>query len=173
VPLDTFYRAINKVERSLIRTDADEVTYNLHIIIRFELELDLLEGKLAVRDLAEAWRERYQANLGIVPPDDRDGVLQDVHWYSGFIGGAFQGYTLGNILGAQFFEAALRARPQITNEIEQGEFGALHGWLTENIYQHGSKFTASELVERVTGGPLSIEPYIRYLRNKYGELYSR
>jgi carboxypeptidase Taq len=172
VPLDTFYRAINKVERSLIRTDADEVTYNLHVIVRFELELDLLEGKLAVRDLAGAWRERYQANLGIVPPDDRDGVLQDVHWYSGFIGGAFQGYTLGNILGAQFFEAALRARPQITNEIEQGEFGALHGWLTENIYQHGSKFTASELVERVTGGPLSIEPYIRYLRNKYGELYT-
>ena len=172
VPLDTFYRAINKVERSLIRTDADEVTYNLHVIVRFELELDLLEGKLAVRDLADAWRERYQANLGIAPPDDRDGVLQDVHWYSGFIGGAFQGYTLGNILGAQFFEAALHARPQITNEIEQGEFGALHGWLKENIYQHGSKFTASELVERITGGPLSIEPYIRYLRNKYGELYT-
>ena len=95
-----------------------------------------------------------------------------MHWYSGFIGGAFQGYTLGNILSAQFFEAALRARPQITNEIEQGEFGTLHSWLKENIYQHGSKFTASELVERVTGGPLSIEPYIRYLRNKYGELYT-
>jgi carboxypeptidase Taq len=172
VPLDTFYRAINKVERSLIRTDADEVTYNLHVIVRFELELDLLEGKLAVRDLAEAWRERYQTILGIVPPDDRDGVLQDVHWYSGFIGGAFQGYTLGNILGAQFFEVALRARPQITNEIEQGEFGTLHSWLKENIYQHGSKFTASELVERITGGPLSIGPYIRYLRSKYGELYT-
>ncbi len=172
VPLDTFYRAINKVERSLIRVSADEVTYNLHVIVRFELELDLLEGRLAVRDLAEVWRERYRANLGIVPPDDRDGVLQDVHWYSGFIGGAFQGYTLGNILSAQFFEAALRARPHITGEIEQGEFGALHGWLKENIYQHGSKFTASELVERVTGGPLSIEPYIRYLRNKYGELYA-
>ena len=172
VPLDTFYRAINKVERSLIRTDADEVTYNLHVIIRFELELDLLEGKLAVRDLADAWRERYQTLLGIVPPDDRDGVLQDVHWYSGFIGGAFQGYTLGNILGAQFFEVALRARPQITNEIEQGEFGTLHSWLKENIYQHGSKFTASELVERITGGPLSIGPYIRYLRSKYGELYT-
>ena len=172
VSLDTFYRAINKVERSLIRTDADEVTYNLHIIIRFGLELDLLEGKLAVRDLADAWRERYRTILGIVPPDDRDGVLQDVHWYSGFIGGAFQGYTLGNILSAQFFEAALRARPQITSEIEQGEFGTLHSWLKENIYQHGSKFTASELVKRVTGGPLSIEPYIRYLRNKYGELYT-
>jgi len=172
VSLDTFYRAINKVSRSLIRTDADEVTYNLHVIIRFGLELDLLEGKLAVRDLPEAWRERYTTELGVTPPDDRDGVLQDVHWYSGPIGGEFQGYTLGNIFNAQFFEAALRARPQILTEMENGEFGALHGWLKENIYQHGAKFTASELVERVTGGPMSIEPYIRYLRTKYGELYS-
>jgi carboxypeptidase Taq len=171
VSLETFYRAINKVSRSLIRTDADEVTYNLHVIIRFGLELDLLEGKVAVRDLAQVWRERYTADLGITPPDDRDGVLQDVHWYSGPIGGAFQGYTLGNILNAQFYEAALRAQPEIPAQIEQGEFGALHGWLKENIYQHGSKFTASELVERVTGGPMRIEPYIRYLRGKYGELY--
>ena len=171
VPLDTFYRAINKVSRSLIRTDADEVTYNLHVIIRFGLELDLLEGNVAVRDLANAWRERYTTDLGITPPDDRDGVLQDVHWYSGPIGGAFQGYTLGNILNAQFYEAALRAHPEIPAQIEQGEFGALHGWLQDNIYQHGSKFTASELVERVTGGPMRIEPYMRYLRTKYGELY--
>jgi carboxypeptidase Taq len=171
VSLDTFYRAVNKVSRSLIRTDADEVTYNLHVIIRFGLELDLLEGKLAVRDLPEAWRERYAADLGVTPPDDRDGVLQDVHWYSGPIGGEFQGYTLGNILNAQFYEAALRAHPEIPAQIEQGEFSALHGWLKENIYQHGAKFTASELVERVTGGPMSIEPYIRYLHNKYGELY--
>jgi carboxypeptidase Taq len=168
---DAFYRAINKVELSLIRTDADEVTYNLHIMMRFDLELALLEGRLAVRDLPEAWRERFKADLGIVPPDDRDGVLQDVHWYSAMIGGMFQGYTLGNILGAQFFDAALRARPEITAEIQEGRFDTLHGWLKENIYQHGSKFTASELVERVTGGPMSVEPYIRYLRTKYGELY--
>lgn len=171
VPLDTFYRAINKVERSLIRTDADEVTYNLHVMIRFGLELDLLEGRLAVANLAEAWRERYKTDLGIDPPDDRDGVLQDIHWFAGRIGGAFQGYALGNILTAQFFEAALRARPEISTDIEKGEFGILHSWLKENIYQHGSKYTASELVERVTGGPLSIQPYIRYLRKKYGELY--
>jgi carboxypeptidase Taq len=171
VSLDTFYRAINKVMRSLIRTDADEVTYNLHVMVRFDLELELLEGHLAVRDLAEAWRERYKADLGIVPPDDRDGVLQDVHWYNGVVGGAFQGYTLGNILNAQFFEAALRAHPEITAEMEQGEFGTLHSWLKENIYQHGSKFTASELVERITGGSLSIQPYLRYLQTKYGELY--
>jgi len=171
VSLDTFYRAINKVERSLIRTDADEVTYNLHIMLRFGFEMDLLEGRLAVRDLPEAWRERFKADLGIIPPDDRDGVLQDMHWYDGVIGGAFQGYTLGNILSAQFFEAALLAHPEIPAEIEEGEFGTLHGWLKENIYQHGSKYTATELVERATGGPMSIEPYIRYLRTKYGELY--
>jgi carboxypeptidase Taq len=148
------------------------VTYNLHVITRFDLELELLEGQLAVRDLPEAWRERYRANLGIVPPDDRDGVLQDVHWYSGAIGGAFQGYTLGNIMSAQFFEAAERAQPTIPSEIAQGQFATLHNWLKEQIYQHGAKFTAAEIVERVTGGPLTIEPYIRYLKTKYGELYA-
>jgi len=171
VPPETFYRAINEVERSLIRTDADEVTYNLHVLLRFDFELDLLEGNLAVRDLPEAWRARIEADLGVVPPDDRDGVLQDVHWYNGVIGGAFQGYTLGNIMSAQFFEAALQAHPEITSEIEEGEFGTLHGWLRENIYQHGRKYTADELIERVTGTALSVEPYIRYLRTKYGELY--
>jgi carboxypeptidase Taq len=172
VPLDTFYRAINKVERSLIRTDADEVTYNLHVMLRFDMELDLLEGKLSVRDLPGAWRERMSADLGVVPPDDRDGVLQDVHWYAGIIGGAFQGYTLGNIMGAQFYDAALQAHPEIAAEIKAGEFGTLHSWLVENIYRHGRKYTPSELIERVTGGPLSVEPYIRYLRTKYGELYT-
>jgi len=171
VPLETFYRAINKVERSLIRTEADEVTYNLHVMLRFELELDLLEGHLAVRDLPEAWRARFQRDMSIAPNDDRDGVLQDVHWYAHTIGGAFQGYTLGNIMSGAFFEAALRAHPEIPDEMAAGEFGTLHSWLKENIYQHGSKYTAAELVERVTGAPLSIEPYVRYLRGKYGELY--
>jgi carboxypeptidase Taq len=171
VSLDTFYRAINKVKPSLIRTEADEVTYDLHVMLRFDLELALLEGRLAVRDLPEAWRERFKADLGITPPDDSDGVLQDVHWYNGIIGGAFQGYTLGNIMNAQFFETALSAHPEIPAEMEEGEFGTLHGWLKENIYQHGSKYTATDLVERATGGPMSIEPYIRYLRTKYGELY--
>jgi carboxypeptidase Taq len=171
VPLDAFYRAINKVERSLIRTDADEVTYNLHVMIRFDLELQLLEGKLSVRDLPEAWRERYKTDLGIAPPDDRDGVLQDVHWFGGQIGGVFQGYTLGNILSAQFYKAVQKAHPEISDQIARGEFATLHSWLKENIYQHGSKFTASELVPSTTGQPLTIEPYIRYLRTKYGELY--
>lgn len=171
VSLDAFYRAINKVEKSLIRTDADEVTYNLHVMLRFEFELALLEGTLAVKDLPEAWRERFKADLGIIPPDDKDGVLQDVHWYSGVIGGVFQGYTLGNVMGAQFYTEALKAHPEIPEEMKQGKFETLHKWLIENIYRHGRKFTAPELVKRVTGGEVTIAPYIKYLHTKYGELY--
>ena len=164
--------AINRVTPSLIRTDADELTYNLHVMIRFAFELDMLDGKLEIRDLPEAWHERYETDLGVTAPNDSDGVLQDVHWYGGAIGGAFQGYTLGNILSAQFYEKALAAHPSIPSEIGQGKFDTLHGWLRENIYRSGSKSTAPELIEKVTGGPLRIEPYIKYLRSKYGELYS-
>lgn len=171
VSLEAFYRAINKVVPSLIRTDADEVTYNLHVMIRFDLELQLLEGKLAIKDLPEAWQARYKSDLGIQAPNDVDGVLQDVHWYGGLIGGAFQGYTLGNILSAAFFEAATQAHPQIPAEIGQGKFDRLHTWLKQNLYRHGSKFTPDEIIQRITGGPLRIEPYIKYLRRKYGELY--
>ena len=172
VPMETFYRAINRVERSLIRVDADEVTYNLHVMLRFDFEMALLEGSLAVRDLPEAWRERFKVDIGINPPDDRDGVLQDVHWYGGIIGGAFQGYTLGNVLGAAFFDQALKAHPEIPAEMRQGNFGTLRGWLVDNLYQHGSMFTAPELIERLTGGPIRIEPYLHYLRTQYGELYA-
>lgn len=172
VSVDTFHRAINKVKRSLIRTEADEVTYNLHVMIRFDFELALLEGKMEIKDLPNAWRERFEADFGIHPPDDKDGVLQDVHWYFGLIGGSFQGYTLGNILGAQFYASALDAQPQIPNEIEKGEFSTLHNWLRDNVYQHGSKYTAPEIIERATGKPMTIEPYIDYLRTKYGQLYT-
>ena len=171
VDLVTFYRAINKVSRSLIRTDADEVTYNLHIMLRFEFELSMLEGKLAVKDLPEAWRERFKADIGIAPQDDKDGCLQDIHWYGGIIGGVFQGYTLGNVMGAQFFAEALKAHPEIPEEMRKGRFDTLHAWLIENIYKWGRKYTAPELVKQVTGGEVSIEPYINYLRTKYGELY--
>ncbi len=172
VSLDTFHRAINKVQRSLIRTDADEVTYNLHVLIRFDLELALLEGTLAIQDLPEAWHARYQADLGVRAPDDRDGCLQDVHWFGSTIGGAFQGYTLGNLMGAQFYAAAQQARPDLPAQIARGEFGALHGWLRENVLRHGRKYTAPELIQRVTGGPLDSGPYLRYLREKYGALYA-
>ncbi len=171
VPLEHFYRAINKVQRSLIRTDADEVTYNLHVIIRFDLELALLEGKLAVADLPDAWHEHYATTLGIMAPDNRDGVLQDVHWYGGLIGGTFQGYTLGNIMASQFYAAALRTHPEVPGEITQGKFSTLHTWLRENIYQHGSKFTTNELLQRATGEPLNLAYYLDYLRNKYGTIY--
>lgn len=172
VPLDTFHRAINKVARSLIRTDADEVTYNLHVMLRFDLELDLLEGRLAVKDLPEAWRARMVSDIGIAPPDDRDGCLQDVHWYGGWIGGSFQGYTIGNILAAQLYEAALAAHPGIPGEIAAGRFATLHGWMRDNLYRHGAKFTPDEAIRRATGSGLRIEPYVAYLRGKYGELYS-
>ncbi len=112
VALDQFYRAINKVEKSLVRVDADEVTYNLHVMLRFDFEMALLEGKLAVKDLPEAWNERFRQDFGIIPPNNRLGCLQDVHWYGGIVGGSFQGYTLGNILGGLFYSRALQAAPR-------------------------------------------------------------
>jgi carboxypeptidase Taq len=159
------------VGRSLIRVDADEVTYNLHIMLRFDLEVKMLEGELRVKDLPEAWRAAMQQDLGMAPADDRDGCLQDVHWYSGYIGGAFQSYTIGNILSAQFYAAALRAQPDIPHEIAGGKFATLHTWLRENLYRHGRKFAPDELVARATGTPMQMAPYLDYLREKYGALY--
>ena len=171
VKLDEFYNAINRVEPSLIRTDADEVTYNLHVMLRFELELDLLEGKLSIADLPSAWHERYLADLGVMAPDDRDGVLQDVHWYAGFIGGAFQGYTLGNIIGAQLFDAALRDTPDIYAQIGRGEYQPLHDWLRKNIYRIGRRRTPDQLIADVTGGPLDAKPLLNRLQDKFSTIY--
>ncbi|WP_051044194.1 carboxypeptidase M32 [Baaleninema simplex] len=172
VPVNDFYRAINKVERTPIRTAADEVTYNLHAIVRFDLEVAMLEGHLAVKDLPEAWNERYRQDLGIVPQNHTEGVLQDVHWFVETIGGQFQGYTLGNLIAAQLYESALKIHPEIPVDIERGNFETLHGWLRRNIYRHGRKFTANESILRVTGKPLHVDPFIRYLRRKYGDLYA-
>jgi carboxypeptidase Taq len=171
VPLDIFYRAINRVRRSLIRTDADEVTYNFHIMLRFDLELKLLEGRLRVKDLPEAWRAGMRADLSVAPPNDRDGCLQDVHWYSGMIGGGFQSYTIGNILSAQFFTAATTAHPDISKQIASGQFRVLRHWLTENIYRHGRTLTPEAIVSRATGDPTTMAPYLAYLHRKYGDLY--
>lgn len=165
---ERFLGAINKVQPSLIRVEADEVTYNLHIIIRFELELALLEGRLTIDDLPEAWRTRYQEYLGVTPPDDRDGCMQDVHWFGGMIGGSFQGYALGNIMAAQIYEAALKAHPEIPQQIALGDFAALLAWLCQHVYQHGAKFTSDELLERATGRGLDLAPYQSYLQQKYG-----
>jgi len=171
VDLQTFYHAINKVKPSLIRVEADEVTYNLHVIIRFELECELLEGSLTIPDLPDAWRARYQDYLGVTPTNDADGVLQDVHWYGGMIGGAFQGYTLGNILSGQFMVAAHEAIPNLFEQWQEANFEPLHTWLTENIYRYGRKYSTLELVRRITGGAIELGPYKNYLTTKYSEIY--
>jgi carboxypeptidase Taq len=171
VPLEDFYRAINTVTPSRIRTQADEVSYNLHVIIRFELELELLEGKLSVTELPDAWRARYADLLGVTVPNDRDGVLQDVHWFSGPIGGAFQGYTLGNILSAQFYEAACQTHPEIPQRLEAGDFSPLYQWTRDTIHRHGRTYDPGDMIKRICGTGLDTGPYLRYLGGKYGELY--
>ena len=170
VSLDDFYAAINKLEPSLIRVEADEVTYNLHIMVRFELELAMIEGTLNVRDLPDAWNAKYQEYLGLTPPDDAQGCLQDIHWSFGAIG-YFPTYTLGNIMSVQLFEAAKRDHPDLETEIQQGTFSTLLGWLRDNVHQYGSKYEPSELLERATGSELDAKPYINYLNTKFRTLY--
>jgi carboxypeptidase Taq len=167
---DLFFRAVNRSYPSLIRVEADEVTYNLHILLRFELENELLEGSLKVKDLPEAWRARVKSYLGIEVPNDSDGVLQDIHW-SGVSFATFPGYTLGNLIGAQLMQKVREQVPDLDAQIAAGEFGILLGWLQSNVYKHGRKFTPSELIERVTGRALTPEPWIAYVRQKFGALY--
>ena len=170
IDAEGFYRAVNKSYPSFIRVEADEVTYNLHVLLRFELENDMLEGKLKVNDLPEAWDELFKSYFGLDVPNDREGVLQDIHW--SFVGFAeFPGYTLGNIIGAQFMEKIRADMTDLDAQIGRGEFGPLLRWLQENVYQHGRKFTPNELVERVTGHPISPKPWIAYVREKFGALY--
>lgn len=171
IDLWTFYKGINKVEPSLIRVEADEATYNLHIMLRLELEIALMEGALEVKDLPEAWNNRMQEYLGVTPADDRDGVMQDVHWADGYIG-YFSTYALGNLISLQLWERINTDIPDLSEQIRRGEFSALLGWLVENIHRHGSKFNAQELVKRVTGSTIDPTAYLRYLRAKYGEIYN-
>ncbi|MCE2447161.1 MAG: carboxypeptidase M32 [Candidatus Latescibacteria bacterium] len=170
VDLDAFYAAVNQVEPSLIRVEADEVTYNLHILLRFELECDLIEGRVAVAELPAAWNERMEQYLGIRPPDDALGVLQDTHWSCGLLG-YFPTYTLGNLYAAQFFHQAHQDLPDLEEQITQGELRPLKTWLNEKIHARGSRATASELVEEVTGAKLSADYFIDYLWEKFGSLY--
>jgi carboxypeptidase Taq len=166
-----FYRAINKVHPSLIRVTADEVTYNLHILLRFELENDMLEERVDISDLSDLWRERMQQYLGVAPDNDADGPLQDIHWsWAGRIG-TFPGYTLGNIIGAQLFEKAHKDIPDLDARISRGEFVGLLDWLKTNLYQHGRKFTPNELLVRITGEPVGTAAWIRYARHKFGDIY--
>jgi carboxypeptidase Taq len=164
------YRSVNRVRPSLIRVEADEVTYNLHIMLRVEIELGLLEGSLQVRDLPEIWNAKMQEYLGVTPPNNSQGVLQDIHWSAGGFG-SFPGYTVGNVMSAQFLEAAGRDVAGLDDALARGEYAPLLGWLTEHIYRHGRAFSGSELLVRATGRDLTVEPYLAYLRGKFGALY--
>ncbi len=170
VELEAFYRAINKVQPSFIRVEADEATYSLHIILRFELEQEMISGRLALQDLPEAWNARFKDYFGLAVPNDADGVLQDIHWSGGMIG-YFPTYALGSIIACQLWEKALEAVPDLGAQFERGEFGALREWLRVHLHQHGRKFTPVEMLRRIVGGPIDVGPFLRYLRAKYGEIY--
>jgi len=170
VSVDSFYKGINRVQPSLIRVEADEATYNLHILLRFELETAMLEGRLEVKDLPEAWNESMRTYLGITPPDAASGVLQDVHWSSGYFG-YFPSYALGNIIGAQIWEKIEMDIPDLYQHFEHKDFTPLLEWLRSHIHCHGAKFTPQELLQKVTGSPIDGAAYIRYLEKKFGEIY--
>jgi carboxypeptidase Taq len=171
VSVDEFYKAINKVAPSYIRVEADEATYNLHIMLRMELEIAMMEGSLSAKDMPAAWNDRFESYLGIVPPDDAQGVLQDVHWSFGLMG-YFATYALGNLVSVQLWEVIQREMPDIDEQIGRGEFEPLLTWLQKNIYQHGTKFEPQELVKKVTGSPINGDAYIRYLNDKFGAIYN-
>jgi carboxypeptidase Taq len=170
VSCETFYRAINKVAPSLVRTEADELTYNLHVIIRFELELALVEGKLKVADLPAAWNDKYEELLGIRPSTDSAGVLQDTHWAVGAFG-YFPTYTLGNLISIQLWEQALLAHPDLELHIANADYEPLSHWLRTNVHGQGRRFDTRGLIRNVCGSEIQVDPFASYLERKYGELY--
>ncbi len=170
VPLDRFHAAVNHVEPSLIRVQADEVTYNLHIIVRFELERDLLSGDLSPGDLPGAWAEKYRSYLGVAPEHDAEGCLQDIHWSAGLFG-YFPTYTLGNVFAAQLFARAGSDLPDLPGSLARGEFDGLLGWLRDRIHLQGKRHRSAALIERATGSPPDHRPLVQSLREKYGEVY--
>jgi carboxypeptidase Taq len=170
LPLDSFYRGINKVQPSLIRVEADEATYNLHIMLRLEIEIGLIEGKTQVKDLPEIWNTKMNEYLGLTPPNDALGVLQDIHWSGGGFG-YFSTYALGNLISCQLWEVINQDIPDLPDQIRQGKFTELRAWLVQKIHQHGSKFEPQDLVQRVTGSKITPEPYLKYLKTKFFEIY--
>ncbi len=167
---ESFYRAVNQVKPSFIRVEADEVTYNLHIMLRFELENALVEKKIKVSDIPEAWGSKMKEYLDLVPVNDAEGSLQDIHWSLASLG-YFPTYSLGNLFSVQLFNQALKDVPEIPSQIENGQFSGLLNWLRNNLHQHGRKFTLEELAMRITGKPLETQSYLDYLHRKYGEIY--
>ena len=165
VDADQLYRACNAVRRSLIRTEADEVTYNLHILIRFELELEIFEGRLSAAELPDAWNARYREYLGLEVPDDAHGILQDVHWSGGGFG-YFPTYTLGNIIAGQLWEAAERDLGDLPAMIGEGDLASLGGWLREHVYRHGRRLSPADILKRAGCGELSVEPLLGHLRER-------
>lgn len=170
VAMEAFYKALNQSNPSLIRVEADEVTYGMHIMLRFELENELINGRMKVADLPREWNARMETYLGVTPPDDADGVLQDIHWSQGGWG-YFPDYLLGSILSSQLWERMEKDHPGVVGEIEQGQYGTINQWLGQKIHRHGGKFTFLELAEKATGKPFTWEPYMAYLKGKYSEIY--
>lgn len=170
VNVKAFYKAINKVEPSLIRVNADEATYNLHIMLRLEIEIGMVEGSIAVKDLPEIWNARMRDYLGVTPPSDAQGVLQDIHWSYGSIG-YFSTYALGNIISAQLWERINKEIRNLEEQIRKGQFAELREWLRKNIHQYGHKYDPRDLVRKVTGNDIDSAAYVRYLTEKYGEIY--
>ncbi len=170
VDVEAMYRAVNRAGPSLIRVEADEVTYNLHIVLRYELEQALLRGDLAPEDVPAAWNEKVRAYLGLTPPDDLVGALQDVHWTSG-PAASFPGYTLGNVMSVQLYDQAVHDHPGIPDALQGGDTEALRSWMRNHVHSHGRILTPEALLERETGRGLDPEPYLRYIQRKFAELY--
>ncbi len=167
---DALYRAVNRVEPSYIRVEADEATYGLHIVLRFELEQELIEGRLAIDDLPEAWNARFKEFLGLDVLDDAQGVLQDVHWSAGLIG-YFPTYALGNLIAGQLWQRVHEDLPELEQQIAEGELAPLREWLREHVHRHGGKFESAELLRRVVGGPIAVKPFVDYLKRKLSDVY--
>lgn len=170
VAFDDFYFAINDVRPSFIRVDADEVTYCLHILLRFEIEQGIIKREIKVDDIPAVWNEKFTSYFGITPSNDAEGCLQDVHWSAGLLG-YFPTYALGNLYGVQFYTTALKENPNMLDEFALGNFATLRKWLTEKIHQHGNRYPAAKLIEVVTGKPLSHKPFMDYLEEKFAPLY--
>ena len=166
----TLYKAVNRVTPSFIRVEADETTYGLHVILRFELEQELIDGRLSVADAPEAWNARFKEYLGVEVPDNRRGILQDVHWSAGLIG-YFPTYSIGNLIAGQLWERVHRDVPDLDGQLHGGELAPLREWLREHIHRHGSKFPTGELLQRVVGGPISVGPFVEHLKRKLSDVY--